>query len=179
MKLDSRPAILRSSWHEAAFLATMYSSQLFTQGGLGSTIPILHYIARDLNIPNTPHGDAQLPWLASAYSLTVGAFILVTGRLGDVYGHRRIFALGMAWYGLATFVLGFTGFSGSAIFFDVVRGVQGVGAAMTLPNAVALLARAYPNNARKTLVFAMFGACQNLPNPSLHIVLPAAGPTGR
>ena len=156
--MDPRPAILHSFPHELVFLCTVYMSQLLTQSGLGNTIPILHYIARDVGISDTAKGDAQLPWLAAAYSLTVGAFILITGRLGDVYGHRRLFTLGMVWWSVASLVLGFAGFVGSDVYFDVIRGLQGVGAAMTLPNAVALLARTYPNNKRKTLVFALFGA---------------------
>ena len=158
MGVDPRPDILRSFPHEVAFLATVYTSQLLTQAGLGNTITILHYIARDVGIPDNAKGDAQLPWLAAAYSLTVGAFILVTGRLGDVYGHRRLFTLGMVWSSVASLVLGFSGFSGSDVYFDIFRGLQGIGAAMTLPNAVALMARTYPNNKRKTLVFALFGA---------------------
>ena len=159
MGVAPRPALLRSFGHEFAFLLTVFMSQLFTQAGLGNTIPILHYIARDVGIADDAKGDAELPWLAAAYSLTVGAFILVTGRLGDVFGHRRLFTLGMLWWAAASLVLGFSGFVGSDVFFDIFRGLQGVGAAMTLPNAVALLARAYPNNSRKTLVFALFGAC--------------------
>ena len=158
MRIDPRPAILRSFPREVAFLCTIYSSQLLTQAGLGNTISILHYIARDVGIDDTAKGDAQLPWLAAAYSLTVGAFILVTGRLGDVYGHRRLFTTGMVWWSIASLVLGFAGYTGSDVYFDIFRGLQGIGAAMTLPNAVALMARTYPNNSRKTLVFALFGA---------------------
>ena len=158
MHIDPRPSILHSFGHELAFLSTLYTSQLLTQAGLGNTIPILHQIAPDLHIPATTGGDAHLPWLAAAYSLTVGAFILITGRLGDVYGHRLLFALGMVWLSVASLVLGFAGFAGSDVYFDVFRGLQGIGAAMTLPNAVALMARTYPNNRRKTLVFALFGA---------------------
>ena len=69
-----------------------------------------------------------------------------------------MFSLGMVWWSVASLVLGFSGYSGSDVYFDVFRGLQGIGSAMTLPNAIALLARTYPDNSRKTLVFALFGA---------------------
>ena len=157
--MDPRPKSLVSPFHELAFCITIFFAQLLTQAGLGDVIPILHIIAPSLSVPSTPAGTAQLPWFAAAYSLTVGSFILITGRLGDVYGHKRLFVLGFAWFALCSLVLGFAPYTRSVVFFDILRAAQGIGPAAVLPNGVALLARTYPNGPRKTMVFAMFGAC--------------------
>ena len=54
-----------------------------------------------LGLSSDASGLACLPWFAAAaYSLTVGFFILITGRLGDVSEHKRLFVLGFAWYAL-------------------------------------------------------------------------------
>ena len=50
---------------------------------------ILPLISRDLNIPET-----RQQWVVSAYALTVGSFLLLWGKLGDVYGKRLLFILG-------------------------------------------------------------------------------------
>ena len=146
--------------HEVLFCLTIYCAQLFTQASLGNTILISSYIGDTFGLPSTsPSSAVKLPWFAAAYSLTVGSFILITGRLGDVYGHKRIFVLGFLWFGLTSLVLGCTAYTSSDIFFDVMRAAQGIGPAAILPNGVALLARVYPSGQRKTIVFALFGAC--------------------
>lgn len=88
----------------------------------------------------------------------MGTFILIAGRLGDMYGHKRIFILGFLWYGVWSLVTGFSAFSKSTVFFDICRALQGIGPAFTLPNALAILGRVYENGPRKDMVFAVFGA---------------------
>ena len=157
--MDPRPSCLRSPLHEVAFCFVIFCAQLLTQASLGNTILILHIIGPDLGLPSSsPSSSSHLPWFAAAYSLTVGSFILITGRLGDVYGHQRLFVLGFTWYSLTSLALGFSPYTHSDIYFDVVRALQGIGPATILPNGIALLARVYPNGPRKTLVFALFGA---------------------
>ena len=158
--MDARPACFQTAAHEAVFCLTIYCAQLFTQASLGNTILIQHVIGNAFGLKSTSESSAaELPWFAAAYSLTVGSFILITGRLGDVYGHKLLFVLGFVWFGLTSLVLGFAAYTSSAIFFDVMRAAQGIGPATVLPNGVALLARVYPNGLRKTMVFALFGAC--------------------
>ncbi|KAF9943686.1 hypothetical protein BGZ70_005573, partial [Mortierella alpina] len=49
----------------------------------------------------------QLQWVTSAYALAYGAFLLIGGRLGDLFGHRRIFILGVTWFSIWAVVNGF------------------------------------------------------------------------
>ena len=88
-----------------------------------------------LGLSSDASGLARLPWSVAAYSLTVGSFILITGRLGDVYGHKRLFALGFVWYAFWSLLLGFANYTSSAFYFDVMRAMQGIGSATVCPTA--------------------------------------------
>lgn len=146
----SRPT---SFWKEGVFVTVLCLAQFMTQAGLGISIVPAHIIGDSFHTSSP--GD--LSWFAAAYSLTVGTFILVAGRLGDVYGHRLMFVLGFSWFGLWSLLAGFSVWS-NQIFFDCCRAFQGIGAAMVLPNGVAILGRTYPPGLRKQMVFSLFGA---------------------
>jgi MFS family permease len=93
----------------------------------------------------------------AAYSLTVGTFILIAGRLGDLYGHKRLFIAGYFWFSLWSVLAGFGVYSGP-ILFDRCRAFQGIGPALLLPNGVAILGTTYEPGMRKAMVFSAFGA---------------------
>jgi len=94
----------------------------------------------------------------AGYSLTVGTFILPSGRLGDVFGYKRLFLLGFAWFALWSLVLGLAWWS-THVLFVFARVLQGVGPALVLTNGLALLGASYAPGSRKSMVFALFGAC--------------------
>jgi MFS family permease len=137
---------------EAAFIFVVCAAQLMTQAGLSLSIAPIQQISSTFN--TTPH---NLTWASAAYSLSVGTFILVSGRLGDTYGHRLLFIIGFLWFGLWSVLGGFAAWS-NAVFFDCCRALQGIGPALLLPNAVAILGRTYPPGLRKDMVFCLFGA---------------------
>lgn len=139
---------------EALFVAVICSAQLLTQAGLALSIAPQHIIARSFNIEDQP---AKLSWFSAGYSLTVGTFILIAGRLGDVFGHKLFFVAGFAWFGLWSALAGFAAYSGP-IFFAFCRAMQGIGPAFLLPNAVAILGRCYDPGHRQNMVFSLFGA---------------------
>ncbi len=84
---------------------------------------------------------ANLQWIVTAYSLAFGSLLLLGGRLGDLYGRRRIFITGVLIFALAS-LLG--GFATSDWWLLVARGLQGVGAALAAPTALALIATTFP-----------------------------------
>jgi hypothetical protein len=88
---------------EIAFVSVVSACQLFTQSGLGMAIAPLHIIGDDMGIGGEP---AYLSWSPAAYSLTVGTFILVAGRIGDLYGHKRAVIWGWVWYGFWSLIGG-------------------------------------------------------------------------
>jgi MFS family permease len=84
------------------------------------------------------------------------------GRLGDIYGHKRIFMAGWAWFALWSLIAGFCG-EAQLLWFSTCRAFQGIGPALLIPNAIALIGRSFPVGLKRNLALACFGA---------------AGPTG-
>ena len=94
-------------------------------------------------------GIGAMSWILNAYTLVFAAFMNPAGRLGDRYGHRRIF-LG----GVIVFTVGSAacGLSGSFTTLVLSRGVQALGAAMLMPSSLALLLAAVPASRRAAAV---------------------------
>lgn len=138
---------------EILFVAVVVLAQFTTQAGLGQTLSILHIIGHDFGITD----PAQLSWLVAGYSLTVGSFILISGRLGDVFGWKRMFTIGFAWFSVWSIVAGLAVYSNHVLFI-FARVLQGIGPAITLPNGLALLGSSYNPGPRKDMV----STCQDL-----------------
>jgi MFS family permease len=151
-KASERPQM--SVLREIAFILTVCMAQLMTQAGQGQVIAPLRIIGASFGVDSDP---AQLVWFAAAYPLTTGSFILIAGRLGDLYGHKKLFIIGFAWFGLWSILSGFAVYSGP-IFFDCCRAFQGIGPALLLPNGIAILGTTYEPGMRKAMVFSAFGA---------------------
>lgn len=140
--------------HEAMFIGVCVMAQFMCLAGLGQAIAPVHIIADGLGV----HNPGEESWFAAAYSLTTGTFILISGRMGDIMGHKRIFVFGYLFLGIWSGFAGFSAYVGRQVFFDFCRAMQGLGGALLAPNALALLGRAYPPGIKKNLVFALFGA---------------------
>ncbi|KAI9821321.1 MAG: hypothetical protein M1827_004057 [Pycnora praestabilis] len=139
---------------EVLFIAELCCTQLVTQAAVGQAVVTLHIVGPGLK--TTLSGE--LSWFAAAFSLTVGTFVLIAGRLGDIYGHQRMFLGGWLWFGLWSLIAGLTVYTTSPIFFDVCRAFQGIGPAFLLPNSLAILGRAYKPGKKKDMVFALFAS---------------------
>ncbi|KAK8111350.1 uncharacterized protein PG998_007807 [Apiospora kogelbergensis] len=100
-----------SGLHEFFFVTTVCMAQLCTQAGLGQTLAIIHVIGSTWGITN----PSELSWLIAGYTLTIGTFILVAGRLGDVYGYKRVFLSGFLWSALWACLAGAAGGSAFAL----------------------------------------------------------------
>uniref|UniRef100_UPI002B268AD8 MFS transporter n=1 Tax=Nocardioides sp. TaxID=35761 RepID=UPI002B268AD8 len=96
----------------------------------------LPFIGSDLGI-----NQANLSWIVTGYALAFGGLLLLGGRLGDLYGRRRVFILGLTVFGLAS-ALG--GFAQNEAMLLSSRALQGVGAAMAAPTALALITTTFP-----------------------------------
>ena len=144
-----------STLREALMVAVLSLSQFCTQVGVGGPLAILHVIGEDLQVTSA----AQLSWLMAAYSLAVGTFILPSGRFGDVFGHKLVLIIGFYWFAISTLIAGLAIFASQPyILFVLARVMQGVGSAICLPNALAILGRTYKQGRKKDIVFAFFGA---------------------
>jgi EmrB/QacA subfamily drug resistance transporter len=90
-------------------------------------------------------GLEQLEWTINAYALSFAALLMTAAAFGDRWGRRRIFAAGIALFGLASVACALAPNVGTLI---AARAVQGAGAAVVMPLAMALLSAAYPAEKR-------------------------------
>lgn len=97
---------------EIIFVATVCCAQLTTQIGLGQCLNITSEIGQTFGITSA----GQQSWLIAAYSLTVGSFILVSGRLGDIFGYKKMLIIGYVWYSFWSLIAGLSVYSNSVLF---------------------------------------------------------------
>jgi EmrB/QacA subfamily drug resistance transporter len=100
-----------------------------------------------------------LAWVLDAYILIFGGFLLVGGRMADVFGRRRIFALGVAVFGVASLA---DGLAQSQALLVVARGFQGLGAALSTPAALALVSGLFPSGRRRAQALSIWGALSGI-----------------
>jgi MFS family permease len=94
----------------------------------------------------------------------VGTFILISGRMGDLFGYKKMLVIGYAWFSVWSMVAGLAVYSNYTLFV-FARVLQGIGPAIALPNGLAIFGATYAPGKRKAMVFAIFGACA--PNGSI------------
>src|SRR6478609_7573577 len=97
---------------------------------------------------------SSLQWVVDAYTLTLAAFLLTAGSLGDRLGRRRVFSLG---FGIFTFASFLCGISNDATLLNLARGLQGVGGAAMFATSLALIGQEFQGKDRAT-AFAVWGA---------------------
>ncbi|MFJ2477844.1 MFS transporter [Streptomyces sp. NPDC087659] len=99
--------------------------------------------------------DTGQAWTVNAYVLAFGALLLAGGRTGDVHGLRRVFLLGTGLFALAS--LG-AALAPTATVLIACRAVQGIGAALLAPTALALVLALYPGRQRRGTALGVWGA---------------------
>lgn len=97
---------------------------------------------------------SSLQWVVDAYSLTLAAFLLTAGSLGDRLGRRRVFTIGFAVFTLASFLCGV---AGDPTLLNLARGLQGVGGAAMFATSLALIGQEFHGRDRAT-AFGVWGA---------------------
>ncbi|MFC5179250.1 MFS transporter [Nocardioides taihuensis] len=110
----------------------------------------LPYIGADLDID-----QANLSWIVTGYALAFGGLLLLGGRLGDLYGRRKIFMLGLTIFATAS-LLG--GLATTEPLLLAARGLQGFGAALASPAALALITTTFPAGPQRNRAFAVYAA---------------------
>src|SRR5258707_2454813 len=134
---------------QARFDNTSSRSPLATALALAATSLGLGVVQLDITIVNTALSSigtslggsiAELQWVVTAYTIAFAAFILTAGALGDRLGAKRIFIAGFAIFTLASLACAL---APSAMFLIAARSVQGLAAAVLVPNSLTLLNHAY------------------------------------
>src|SRR5438067_8564616 len=118
---DLAPAIARTSGRWFALMVLCLGALMIV---LDTTIVnvALPSIRQDLGFSET-----SLAWVVNAYLLTFGGFLLLAGRLGDLFGHRRLFLIGITLFTLASLACGLATTQG---FLVTARAIQGLGGAI-------------------------------------------------
>jgi DHA2 family methylenomycin A resistance protein-like MFS transporter len=141
--LNTRPP------EQAGSDSTSLHSSLAKALALAATSLGLGVVQLDITIVNTALSSignslggsvAELQWVVTAYTIAFAAFILTAGALGDRLGAKRIFIAGFAIFTLASLACAL---APSAVFLIVARAVQGLAAAILVPNSLTLLNHAY------------------------------------
>src|SRR5271154_3547528 len=90
-------------------------------------------------------GLAAQQWIVNGYLLTLSALILVGGSLGDLYGERRVFAIGVGGFGVASLGCALAPSIGVLV---IARAVQGVAGALLVPSSLAVIMNTFPEDQR-------------------------------
>ena len=110
----------------------------------------LPFIKHDLGI-----SQANLSWVVTGYALAFGGLLLLGGRLGDLYGRRRMFMVGVVIFAIASLLGGLATNEGLLLG---ARGLQGLGAAIASPAALALITTTFPAGPQRNRAFSVYAA---------------------
>lgn len=98
--------------------------------------------------------QASLVWVVNAYLLTFGGFLLLGGRLGDLYGQRRLFLAGLTLFTVASL---FCGLADTQTTLIAARAIQGIGGAIASAIALSLVINLFPDPAERARAMGVFG----------------------
>lgn len=129
-------------------LATVLGSGLVMIDGTVVNVALPH-IGAELGA-----GFVQLQWVVNAYTLTLASLILLGGSLGDHYGRRRVFLIGVVWFAVSSAACGFAPTSEVLI---AARALQGVGGALLTPGSLALISASFSGADRGAAIGAWSG----------------------
>jgi EmrB/QacA subfamily drug resistance transporter len=125
---------------------------------LGSGIAFLDTTVVNVALPTIGEdlgaGIASLQWVVNAYTLTLSGFLLLGGSLGDHYGRRRVFVLGVVWFAAASLLCGLAPTDQALI---AARALQGVGGALLTPGSLAIIEASFAREDRGPAIGAWSG----------------------
>src|SRR4029077_6546316 len=98
--------------------------------------------------------QASLAWVVNAYLLTFGGFLLLGGRLGDLYGHRKLFMIGIAAFTLASLGCAVSVSQGMLIS---LRAIQGIGGAIASAVSLSLMVNLFTDPTERAKAMGVFG----------------------
>ena len=147
---SDRKATWMSSWRFMAAVVAIGGMQLLATMDSTVAIVALPKIQNELNL-----SDAGRSWVITAYVLTFGGLMLLGGRLGDTIGRKRTFIGGVALFTIASVLCGAAWDDATLV---TARLLQGVGAAIASPTALALVATTFPKGPARNSATAVFAA---------------------
>ncbi len=147
---DDEQALARRPW---TVLALMLAAQIMVVLDVSVVNVALPSIAADLHL-----SSSNYQWIVSAYVLLSGGFLLLGGRVADLFDRRRVFLTGLTLFTLGSLT---AGFADSALALISARGAQGAGAALLTPAAMSIVMASYTGRQRATAL-AMWGTVASM-----------------
>jgi EmrB/QacA subfamily drug resistance transporter len=144
------PAAPPGGRHPALALFVIAAAQLMVVLDATITNIALPSIQTDLGV-----SDADLAWIVNSYALAFGGLLLLGGRAGDLFGRRRMFQAGIAVFTAAS-LLG--GLASNTALLIAARILQGVGAALAAPSALALITTTFPVGRSRNTAMGVYAA---------------------
>ncbi len=141
----SEPAARR--WRAFALLVVAYFMTIVDLTIVNVALPT---IGVKLHFP-----ESDLQWVVTAYGLTFGGFLLLGGRAADLLGRRRLLMVGLALFCAASLACGL---ATTDTFLIIMRGFQGLGAAIVLPAALSIVMNMFPEGAERNKALGIWGA---------------------
>ncbi len=139
--------------------AILASSMAFIDGtALNVALPALQ---RSLNLTGS-----DLLWIVNAYTLFLASLILIGGSLGDIYGKKRVFVIGISIFTFFSICCGLSWDGNSLIIF---RGLQGIGGAIMIPGSLSIITASFPEKTRGKAIgtWSMVSAITTVIGPAL------------
>ncbi len=137
MKLAAAPISEKQAWLAMAALSLGFFMSLLDQSMIAVALPD---VRREFNADVN-----QVLWVSAIYLLAVVVPLLFTGRLGDIYGQKRMFQLGNGLFGLGALLCAL---SPSVELLIAARALQGLGASIQMPQTMAVINRIFPRERR-------------------------------
>jgi EmrB/QacA subfamily drug resistance transporter len=139
-------------------LSTARGRWVVTATVLGSGMAALDATVVGIALPaigrNFHAGVASVQWVVDAYTLTLAGLLLLGGTLGDSFGRRRVFAIGIVWFAAASLLCGL---APNAATLIAARALQGVGGALLTPGSLAILQASFAQEDRSAAIGAWSG----------------------
>jgi EmrB/QacA subfamily drug resistance transporter len=140
------PQLASQRWKAFALLVATYFITVVDFTIVNVALPT---IGRELRFP-----ESDLQWLVTAYGLTFAGFLLLGGRAADLLGRRRLLMAGLAVFTAASLA---GGLATSDAFLIVMRGMQGLGAALVLPAALSTVMNMFAEGAERNKALGIWG----------------------
>src|SRR5665213_2213324 len=125
---------------------------------LGSLMIVLDSTIVNVALPSIrddlQFSEASLAWVVNAYLLTFGGFLLLSGRLGDIFGHRKLFAIGLIIFCTASL---FCGIASSQVWLVSARAIQGLGGAMVAAVGLSLMMNLFTEQRERAKAMGIYG----------------------
>jgi EmrB/QacA subfamily drug resistance transporter len=133
-----------------AALALLCVAQFVDVLDVNAVIVALPVVGRDLGF-----SQEDLQWVVTAYVLFFGGFLLLAGRLSDLYGRRRMFVVGLAVFTASSLACGL---AGSPLALVAFRAVQGLGAAIVAPAALSIISTTFSGGRERNIAMGVWTA---------------------